>query len=404
MDKNSGRINYYLGILHGIFFNTAMAFASQNTIIPVFLNYFIPSKTIVGFFSSLMRLGNMLPQIFTAHFLESRSRKMPAMIAVLTTRFLCFFISGIITFFFFGNIVWISLVVFLFIYSFAGGVGAVPFYDIIAKTIDKKERGMFFARRLFWGNLGGILAGIAVRYILGADIKFPKNYGIIFLLASAMLAIAYISFGFIREPPQDKIQEKRRMLSFLREAKDILFNNRAVKIMIFSEILSGGIFLTLPFLSIYAKNIMHRNIQILGYFISLQMIGMVISNLWWGPISRKFGNRLVVILANIFSLLSILTFIINHNLLTLTFFLFGCYMSGRSIGYANYNLDIAPQQSRPLYISLRGTFISIIWLFPTIGGSLIDIFSYPVLFVITLITTISGVLFSITLPDDAKKM
>jgi len=399
MNKNIKKTNYFLGILHGIFFNTAMAFADQNTIIPVFLNYFISSKAIVGFLSSLMRLGNMIPQIFTAHFLESRSKKMPVMIGVLSIRFLSFLISGIIAFFFFGNIVWISVVILLFIYAFAGGVGAVPFYDIIAKTVDKRRRGVFFAQRLFLGNLAGVIAGILVRYILGAHIKFPRNYGILLLFASAMLAVAYISFGFIKEPPQKKIQEKRNILYFLRDAKRIFVNNRTVKIMILSEILSGGIFLTLPFLSIYAKNIMQKNVQILGYFISSQMIGMVVSNLWWGPLSKKFGNRMVIILANLFSFLSILIFVINHNLLMLTFFLFGCYMSGRNIGYANYNLDIAPQETRPIYISLRGTFISLIWLFPTIGGFLIDIFSYPVLFIITLVITITGVLFSLTLPQ-----
>ena len=398
MDKQIKKRNYFLGILHGIFFNTAMAFANQNTIIPVFLNYFIPSKTLVGFFSSLMRLGNMLPQIFTAHILESKAKKMPTMIAVLTSRFLCFFLSGVIAFFFSGNIVWISVVILLFIYSLAGGVGAIPFYDIIAKTIDKKARGVFFAQRLFWGNLAGIVAGLAVKYILGANISFPRNYGVIILLASFMLGIAYISFGFIKEPRQDKIQEKRSIFYFLQDAKKIFVENRAVRIMILSEILSGSIFLSLPFLSIYAKDIMHRNVQILGYFISSQIIGMVLSNLWWGPVSRKFGNRMVIIFANVFSFLAILIFIVNHNLIILTFFLFGCYSSGRNIGYANYNLDIAPEEKRPIYISLRGTFISIIWIFPTLGGVFIDVLSYQILFGITLFTTISSILFSLKLP------
>jgi len=403
MEKiNTKKKNYFLGILHGVFFNTAMSFANQNTVIPVFLNYFISSKTLIGLFSSLMRLGNIIPQIFTAHILESKTKKMPTMIGVLTSRFFCFFISGIIAFFFSGNIVWISIVILLFIYSFAGGIGAIPFYDIIAKTIDKKRRGLFFAQRLFWGNLAGIAAGIAIKYILASHIRFPKNYGVIILLASAMLAIAYISFGFIKEPPQNKIQKKRSLLYFLQDTKGIFLKNRAIKIMILSEILSGSIFLSLPFLSIYAKDIIHKNVQIVGYFISSQMAGMVLSNLWWGPLSRKFGNRTVIILSNVFSSLSILIFIINHNLIILTFFLFGCYLSGRNIGYANYNLDIAPEEKRTIYISLRGTFISIIWIFPAIGGLLIDIFSYQILFTITLITTILSIIFSLTLPEAGR--
>ena len=92
--SNRNKANYILGILHGVFFNTAMAFANQNTVIPVFLNYFLSSKTAVGFLSSFMRLGNMLPQLFTAHFLESKERKMPVMVIVLTIRFLCFLLSG----------------------------------------------------------------------------------------------------------------------------------------------------------------------------------------------------------------------------------------------------------------------------------------------------------------------
>lgn len=53
------------------------------------------------------------------------------------------------------------------------------------------------------------------------------------------------------------------------------------------------------------------------------------------------------------------------------------------IGKDNYLLDMAPVRERPKYISLTGTLLFPVSLFPLLGGVIVQYVSYQVLFFAT---------------------
>jgi len=88
------------------------------------------------------------------------------------------------------------------------------------------------------------------------------------------------------------------------------------------------------------------------------------------------------------------------------FILIGFFISGRKIGKDNYLLDIAPSRERPKYISLTGTLIFPISLFPLLGGLIAQYMSYNILFFLTAIAVFFGFIlsFSLSEPRDIKKI
>jgi len=90
----------------------------------------------------------------------------------------------------------VSSVILLGIFSIAGGVAVVPFSVIIPRTIPKTARGSLFGMRQL---IGGILAA---RQILADEkLQFPVNYSIPFAASSLLLVAVYASLCMVREPP-----------------------------------------------------------------------------------------------------------------------------------------------------------------------------------------------------------
>ena len=80
------RFNFAMGLIHGILFQTGLAFSAPMSVLPVFLSHFTGSLTMIGVFSALMNAGGVLPQLFVAHKLESKPRKKPVLVVAIWVR------------------------------------------------------------------------------------------------------------------------------------------------------------------------------------------------------------------------------------------------------------------------------------------------------------------------------
>jgi hypothetical protein len=70
------------------------------------------------------------------------------------------------------------------------------------------------------------------------------------------------------------------------------------------------------------------------------------------------------------------------------------FYSGIRTGYYSFLLAIAPPQERPTYVGMMNTFIAPTLLFSGIGGLILDVSSYTVLFLIALFFGLLAVMFS----------
>jgi len=169
----------------------------------------------------------------------------------------------------------------------------------------------------------------------------------------------------------------------------------------FSEFLSHSIFMCLPFFSIYATRILGMHTSKIGYFISAQMIGSIVSNIFWGYYADRRGAKFIIVITNVLSFFVpfVSLFIKTPILFIVVFFLMGAYLHGTFIGYTNYLLKIAPEKYRPTYVSIRGTFNAMSYFLPTLGGLIADRFSFLTLFLISSVLSLVALVNSLALKD-----
>jgi MFS family permease len=408
-DKNL-KWNFFVGVMHGILFNGGVAFSSTTTVIPAFLNMLTPSSIIIGFSYMIMGKGRgilgVIPQLFIANKVETTPYKKPLLIKAITIRAVSWGLLALSTYLFAAKyphlMVWI-LIILLGLFTFMGGVAAIPFSDIFGKAIPSELRGRFFGLRGFLGGTVAIIAGVAVKYILQSKtFYFPKNYATIFFLSFLFVSISYIFLAMVKEPKGEVHKDALQFKEFLKKAGKILKLDINFRNFLIMQILVGASSLSLPFYVIYAKKILKFPQSAVGTFLAVQMVGFVLSNLLWAYISDYKGNKLVVGLTGLVSFLIPIIALISKNnfiLFSLTFLFIGFSFSGMSVGYTNFILDQAPEKERPAYLGLNGTLTFPVLTYSLIGGILIKFISYQTLFIITALLILSGLFFAYKLKE-----
>jgi MFS family permease len=414
-ERKDFRWNFAMGLIHGTLFTGGQAFGSPDTILPVFLNHFTSSKILVGLSSTLLGslggIGNVLPQLFVAKRLETKIHKRPMLRAAITVRALCWAFLSLTTLLFARSNPHLTvsfLFVFLLTFTFMGGVASIPFYDIWGKALPPTVRGRFFGHRQFWGGILAVGSGFIAKIVLGSSrINFPHNFSLLFFLAFIFMAISYLALGSVREPLHEVHKTSLPFKSFIKKAFLILKSDKNYRYFLAVQVLGGAGALALPFYVLYAKDILHIELKMVGIFLMAQMIGSVVSNILWAYLSDFTGNKRVVQISTLLGIIPPLIVLIPphrfHELFVLLFAVIGFFVAGRLIGKTNFLLDMAPPKERPLYISVNGTLNIPVMIFPLLGGIIVQHVSYTFLFIVTALLILVGLFLSFKLEEPRNK-
>jgi len=384
--------NYILGIINGFMFNVSESITGPRTVLPLFMSTITNSSFIIGLACSMHDALWPLPQIFTAHFLEGRPYKKFMYVYTAFIRSGAIFMMSILIFINPPAILPFFLLL-LFIYQFSGGLAGLSFMDIVGKTISAKKQPSFWGFRMAIGGTLSVAAGFYVKWILG-DAPTNFNFGILYITAGILVAIALLSFCFAYEP-KDEVQKKTKKFSvFFSEGVKLLAKDSNFKSLFFTRVLLGMSFGMNPFYVLFALRVLKMSAADVGILISVQMTGMIISNYLWSRMAKHFGMRSILsitsILAVMIPLLAFLCHGVERAPLYIMFFLIGCTVSGISVGSPSILLSIAPEVKRPTYIGFMNTFLAPVFFYPTLNGVIIDKFSYTPALVVSVITGISA--------------
>ena len=134
MDYKSNNIK---NILHGFFLALALGVAEPSTTLPLIIAHFSADVTIVGFFTSLLRGGAILVQLFAAFYAQSFHYVMPYLRLVFLARFLSWLGIGVAIYLVGDSnppLTLLLIALFLFLFSFSAGFGSIYFNEILAKV------------------------------------------------------------------------------------------------------------------------------------------------------------------------------------------------------------------------------------------------------------------------------
>jgi MFS family permease len=400
---------FTLGVLNGILFSLAEALIGGTTVLPLFISSLTASKVLVGLAGTMNRAGWYMPQFVVAGFIEHMKRKKPVYVWAGLVRMVSIWTIAILVPILAGSRAGLFLVIFFLLYSIytlGAGVGGISFMDIVAKSIPAQRRGTFFGARLALGGLLSALAGIFVRDVLTSK-PFPDSFAILFMAASVVVMGAIISFSLTHEPDAKVKEQRLPFRKFLRRGPGLLKSNRSYRMLLIVRSLLGIWSMALPFYIIYARDELSLDPGAAGVFLSIQMVGFVVSNILWGSLSNRIGNKIVLVLVSGVAVVSPLLAIMsnrvpclgNSTCIGVAFFFLGFTLSGIRLGQTNYMLDVSPEAERPTYLGFMHTLLAPIWLLSMLGGFIIERSSFEALFIAVMVAAVLALILAIRLQE-----
>jgi len=335
---------------------------------------------------TVLTVAGAIPQLFVARLVEPRPRKMPYLLIAIYLRVISWGILAWSIYVFDGQNPMVLagiLVGMLVIFYAGGGLGNIPYTDIIGKIIPPNKRGAFYGGK---GVLAGPLsvgAAFAARQIL-ADMPFPNNYALLFGIAAVGLAVASIGFLAIREPIAVDTHQKPQSWPEFRQ--HLLSISRELKSLITAQMLTGFSLMVLPFYVVYAREQLGAPADSVGWFLLAQVLGGSLSNLVWARIVDTSGSRRMLFLCAVISTITPLIAIVLGSLswmaLLPAFFFAGAVFNGRKVGFQSALLEVSPAAERSTYAGLNAVLTLPVAFLPLAAGLFLQYCSYTALFLI----------------------
>lgn len=392
-------------VLHGFFLSIGTTIAEPHTILPLIISHFGGGAVLIGFFSSLLRGGAVIVQLYAAFHAQAYSKMMPYFRRVLITRFFAWFFIGVAILLFGDGSSVLTLWCIglgLFIFSFSAGFGAIYFREIVAKLFTHKFRGKTMSVRQFFAGFGALISGAGAGYILELY-EPPFSFGFLFIVSAFLMGFGYFAIGTVDEPVKQKVAAKEKSFKlFLQNALKTLKADYQLKIQVTTFLLAYSYLFALPFIILDAKDKIELDGTAIGILITAQMIGAMFSNIAWGRLSSKGLNKLISNITIFMSLVAIsLAFIASSlYLYVVIFFIIGASIDGNRIASSNLLLIIAPEEKRPIYSALQTNILSMGMFFSILGGIILSLTSYEILYGFTIICLGCSFLLSLKLQDE----
>ena len=405
-EPSNDRRNFIAGLWHGAFLALGVSLTQPTTVISAFVAELTGSTIWVGALATVLTVAGALPQLFVARWIEPRPSKMPYLLTAIYLRTLSWAVLAWLIYAIGAEhpttLAWI-LVVMLAIFYAGGGLGNIPYTDIIGKIIPDNRRGAYF------GGMGALAGPLSVGSALLAQqilahVEYPNNYALLFGLAAAGLAIASLGFWAMKEPVS-AISE-HPPAPWRDYWTQILTASRKLKTLIIIQLLTGFSLMALPFYVVYALEKLDAPTEAVGWFLLSQILGGVLSNLFWARQVDRFGSHQMLFICAIISaltpLLAILLSPFGWIALLPVFFLVGATFDGRKVGFQSALLELAPAAERSTYAGLNAVLILPVAFLPLIAGLFLQQWSYTALFLFVSIFIGAGAITIRRWVDDAS--
>ncbi len=378
----------------GIFFQGGAATVDTNTVVAALVHGLTGSTFAVGAAAGIARFGWLFPQLFVAYYAQRRARRLPFYMVGAFGRVAC--LAGL------AALLWLAVdppgasAVALFfalwtVYAFVSGIVAVPYNDIVARSIPSEKRSRMLALRFFGGGLLALTVVAAAYRILQA-LPFPSNYAVLLLLGAALLlvsAIFFVSAGEPTAPMEPSVAAG--FLKFLRGGVATFVGDRRFRLFLIAQWFGGTAAMALPFYILQTQS----SAPDIAFLLGAQIAGALLSNPLWGWWGDRRGKRdLLEIVAALGAVAPILTLAwmaadgrwgaAALPYFAVVFALLGAIGNGGTIAYLGYLMEISPDDRRPAYSGYFNALAAPAALLPMAGGAVAEAGSFAAVFAVSL--------------------
>ncbi len=408
-DHSRNRMGF---VLDYVFFNIGLTFAGINTILPAFAARLTADPLLIGLVGAVWMGGWLLPQIFAARYLSTAPRKMPVILFFSWIGRPVFLLFAL--YLFLSGAIWPGATLFLlylssFYFSFTDSITGVAWFDLLGKALSPRERGRFIGLGQAAAGILSIAAGAIIGWILeSSGLGFPNNYAVIFVLADVFFMFSLFAIYLVREPVEKVASERQPMSEYLPGLVQLIRRDRMFLRVNVARLLIGLAGLASPFFVVYAIRVQGLPESDVGWFAIAQTVGLAVAGLALGALAERRGSVSVVrIVGGIYLAAPILVMAsaalsahppLATILIAAAFLMLGIGDGSIMLGFLNYVLDIAPADQRPVYVGLTNTLAGVTVLYPFLGGALVDLGGYWVVFFLAAAGIAAGWVVGASLP------
>lgn len=367
----------------GIFFQGGAAAVDTGTIVAALVNGLTGSTVAVGAAAAISRYGWLFPQLFVAYFAQRKRRRLPYYMLGAFGRVLS--LSAVVLLLMASTPLPGSLVIggfFLLwtLYAFVSGIVAVPYNDIVARSVPSRARSGLLAVRFFGGGLLALGVALMARSLL-AGLPFPAGHAAVLATSAAMLLVStllFVSAGEPDAPPPPA--EPSGFAHFMRAGFKIFAHDDRFRLFVYARWLDGAAAMALPFYVVQASRA-GVSLPDVAVLLGAQTAGALASNPLWGWWGDRIGKRSllhgtasVTVLAPVLALAWIVTGGLGDapalHWFSGVFFILGAVGNGGTIAQLGYLMEISPDDRRPAYSGYFNAVVAPAALAPLVGGLL----------------------------------
>ncbi len=390
------RWNFWVNLLDGTAFWFGVSFVSSSTIMPLFISKLTTNPFSIGLIPVIAQAGWALPQLLTANVMEQLLRKKPVVVNLgFFLERLPFLIIAFIPLLALKS-PRLTVVLFLLVYAWhalGAGIVATAWQELFARCFPVERRGSAFGLINFVGTGIGVLGGGLSAKLLG-NYPFPLNFFYVFLVAAVAFTSSWVFLALTREPVVRVKVTRRSNRDYWAALPAILRADHNFRRYLITRVLTtlggmGGGFLTVAAL---------RWWQIpdsaVGIYTSVMLVGQTIGNLTAGFLSTRQGHKLNLVIGALFSALAFLLAWLapDPSWYYPVFLLFGFSLGNFIVSGVMIPLEFCSPERGPTYIGLANSSIGLAGIFAPLMGALIAQQSYQLLFVISALFNLVGVI------------
>lgn len=391
----------------GAAFQGGAAAVDSATVVASLVYNLTGSAMAVGVASAVLRLGWLLPQIVVGFLAQRARRRMPFYVFGAYGRAAC--LAAIALLFLWGRdwpqFDWppvplaVGFLILWTLYAFISGVVAVPYNDIVGRSIASGARSRMLAWRFFGGGLVALIVAAFIRWSLDV-MPILVAHAAIFALASALMILSSTFFVSAGEPAPEEPQATPQAMSisgYLRGGLATLREDRRFRLFLGSQWLGGATLMALPFYVVAARQNGVTAADV-GILLGAQTIGSLASNPIWGRLGDRAGKlrllQVVAVTRLVPPLGALVLLASGAGLLwfAILFGVIGAMMNGVTIGYLGYLMEISPNDRRPAYSAYFNALASPAALLPLLGAGFVTLISLHALFVAAILAALWQVL------------
>ena len=381
----------------GIAFQGGSAAIDSATIMSALVFQLTGNTVMVGAATAILRFGWLFPQLIVGFLAQRGGSSMAYYVIGAFGRALCMALMALVLYVGSG---WSAFTLSLFVmiiwtaYAFISGIVAVPYNDIVARSVPSELRSRLLATRFFGGGVLALgVAWIADRTV--AAFAFPLSYAAIVAMASVLMFLSSGIFTVMGEPEAAaEVPQKPSFFQYLKDGVGVFKTDLKFRRFVYAQWCGGAVLMAMPFYVVQAAA-SGIDLKAVAILLGAQTAGALVSNALWGWWGDHFGKvsllrgiamgrilppALIVLLAltQLFAAAQMFYFFVG------IFFVLGALANGLTIAVIGFLMEISPDKLRPAYSGYFNAITAPAFLLPLLAGIIAAISGLVTVFAISM--------------------